>query len=360
MIRVGIVSLPQAPNYGAFLQAFALQTALLQLGCEVRFVKLDTRPGWPVRARRWIGSLRRGPLQDAAHRSCLRRAVARDLQAFVRPDAPMDLVIVGSDEVWSVCNPSFRPHPALHGRGLGLATVCAYAPTVGQTRPDELLAWPGAADGLRAMAALSARDAVTAQAVQVVTGRTATRVLDPTLLIDWESHVVKRSIADALLVYTYGLEPAQIEWVRAYARRRRLRIVVPGPMHPWADQALALDPFEFLGVLRSARAVVTNTFHGTLMAWRLGARLAVLRDGRKQKLKQVVRDLDLRHLECGSAQDLDRVLSTGSAWLTAADRTPPALPPAMAAARSDSWDYLRHCVALAGSTPWAEPIRSAA
>jgi hypothetical protein len=154
---------------------------------------------------------------------------------------------------------------------------------------------------------LCGRDVNTTTAVAQLTGREVPRVVDPTFLIDWAPFAKPTPVDNALVVYTYAFSPERIQQVRQLADRHGWRIVTPGLGHAWADVRLVCDPFEFIGLLRSAPAVLTDTFHGTVFSVLTGARFGVLGPVQKNKLRSLVDELDLADRVVDSTAEMEAV-----------------------------------------------------
>lgn len=305
----GIVTLHRSANFGAFLQAFALQAVLRTLGRRPCFIETHHEPRLGRRIKKEVLKFRQEGLLRYRHAALMRRAVAKYLETGGSPSARYEAVVIGSDEVWSVTNPNFAPAPAFFGIGLDSPRICSYAPSMGQSTAADLADDSRRIRGLESMQALAARDDATVEAVAKLTSRPVEKVLDPTLLISWDRHVIERRLPRTMLVYTYRFDDRIVARVRETARRLGLRVVAVGIAHRWADESITCSPFEFLGLIRSADAVVTDTFHGSIMSSLLGANFAIVEQGAKKKLSQLVRDLRLHERVVRDAEKLDEVLS---------------------------------------------------
>ncbi len=284
MMLTGIVTLHQSANFGAFLQAFALQQYLRGRGRDTAFIDVDYRPALPKRVVRRLRQLARNGWIGHRQAGLLDASVSEHLSTLRRGSTSLSQVFIGSDEVWSVANRSFRSCPEFFGLGLDAQRISAYAPSMGQSTAAQLAASADARAGLQRIDDLSGRDSRTVAAVAQLTGRNVTRVVDPTFLIDWEPHVRASERQKTLLVYSYALDDTTLASLKRYASQHGLKLVVTGLLHPWADEQVAASPFEFLGLLRSAAAVATDTFHGTIFSVLMGANFVVL--GRKQSNKR--------------------------------------------------------------------------
>jgi hypothetical protein len=302
---VGIVTLYSLYNYGSFLQAFALQRVLEDLGHYPELICLTHwRHGW-LRNRELLSSIRGLPFALRVRRAF--SGAMRRLNAGGNPARHYDAVVVGSDEVWNVVNRSFHHFPQFFGIGLNTPQVIAYGPSAGRSTREHLSRIPGATDGISAMRHVSVRDDNACHLVEQVTGTRPVKVLDPTLLVDWEQDEQAVGLDRYLLVYLHRLDRFRQQEIVAFARRRGLRVVVPCHYAPWADLNLPVGPFEFLDLARRADCVVTDRFHGILFSVVYGRPFAAL-GLEKLKVRAALADLHLTDRAVGVGQSIESVL----------------------------------------------------
>lgn len=191
-----------------------------------------------------------------------------------------DAIIVGSDEVFSIdvgCN------KMMYGYGLGDIPVIAYAPAFGRT-DEELLrnfnCYELVQDGLKHMYALSARDLHTQNMIDSMTDRKVPLVCDPVILYNCGKFytAVKPISKKYLLIYAYDrnmTDPKEIREIKSYAKRHKLITVSVGTYHKWCDRNIACNSVEWFSYFQSASCVVTDTFHGTVVAIKNHCNVAV-------------------------------------------------------------------------------------
>ena len=231
----------------------------------------------------------------------------------------VDAVIIGSDEVFSIdvgCN------KMMYGHGIKVPSI-AYAPSFGRSTTELLKEFGVYAlirDGLINMFMLSARDTHTQVMIKEMTGRDVPLVCDPALLYDGDSYCVpvKEIRKKYLLVYSYDrhmVEPDEIESIKTYARRHGLITVSCGTYHSWCDRNLVCNAEEWYSYFRKASYVLTDTFHGSVVAMKNHCNLAVyIRESiNSYKLRSLLSETDLeeRILPQISVENLERVFSIG-------------------------------------------------
>jgi hypothetical protein len=316
--RIGVLTFHRCINYGSYWQARCLVEGLRRRGLEA--VLLDHRSKRVDRAE-WRCALT--PHRPAPTRPADRAAYARKTRRFLRAftalplsspftleetDAvdPCDLVLVGSDEVWNLRHPWYGGSRLFYGVGLPAPRLAAYAASFGN-HP--------AADGLddefgsllRRFDAISVRDDNSRQLVSQSLGCEPELVLDPCLQFP---EVAARPAPAARLAVIYG--HSFPDWfkagVRAWAERKRLRLVSLGYHNGWADtQWPDAGPEDFAECIGGAAAVATTFFHGCVFAL-LHARpfVCAASDYRGNKVRSLVSMLGAeRHMVSEGASAAD-------------------------------------------------------
>ncbi len=269
---------------GAFLQAWFLWKSLEDLGIEARFVDPPWYPLMMTRLLNIIRSRRRGltfiasDLRSLAayfmshHRTLPKWSVLNN-----RFPADLDLLVIGSDEVWNVRNSYYGfMYPMMWAAGAECRVV-TYAPSMGGLRSHTDLpaeAWHAIARYDR----VSVRDVNTLQAASSGLGFAPAHVCDPTLLRqDGDPAHGLPTKQPYILVYTTGgIARERIADIRSYAKARKLRIVSTGPIQPWCDDSLShIHPLAAHALFQHASCVYAGTFHGMVLGRKFGTPLAV-------------------------------------------------------------------------------------
>ncbi len=283
MSKTAIATLHFYNNFGSVLQAFALRRILQELtGGEVEF--LPYRPDLPE-----YEYFQDTSLQQQYQKKCEKFHLFRRQCLGMRQEADdslhrewnlarrmenYDACVVGSDIVWgrefSGLDSVYFLQSAREG-----AKKIAYAASVlldkrGNTEDDVLFAacLPG-------FDAISVREISAMQSIQQFTDRKVEAVLDPTLLLDAadyeelveENEDMRRK--PYLLSYFLTHDPAVVNYTNLMARKLGLRVIhyfadYPGRVFPEDAGCFAFaGPGEFLGYIKNAVCIFTNSFHGT-------------------------------------------------------------------------------------------------
>jgi hypothetical protein len=283
-MKVAIITFHAAKNFGAALQAFATQSVLERMSHEPCFPHVRSQRQMVSKYRRKkYGAFqkffmavvskkldRRIALFDrfAADRFRLTKryesheALARDL-----PD--VDAYICGSDQIWNLEKGppgyfylDFVPDDKRR---------ISFAPSFGTTDiPEQYREDVGKL--LKSFDHLSVRERSAMSLVESLAGKRPEVVCDPVFLLEnsfWEG-VAKRPSFDRPYAVFYSLQstPDLSACVAHLAGKYKLPIVVlakGGSFVFWRRSILAIDsgPEEFLGWIRHAKLVITNSFHAT-------------------------------------------------------------------------------------------------
>jgi hypothetical protein len=270
--RVGTLTFHQADNHGAVLQAYALVAAIRELGHDPRVI--DYRP---LAARRIYNrfGLRSGiPVQTLVRRWKFRRFRQRYLpvtsRRYLTPEAlranppDVDCVICGSDQIWNVY--SYRSYdPAFFVDFVADPKVrkASYAACMGWA--DDFGPHSEEIRGLLdRFDRLSVRNIHTQQRVRELTGRTPVRVLDPTFLANFDE-ITPPSRETEPYIFVYCLQRSEVfdKSVALVSESMRLPVISIGMPFQNARTLYAAGPLQWLTLIRNAKFVITNSFHGT-------------------------------------------------------------------------------------------------
>ena len=298
---VGILTFHNATNYGAGLQAFALQTKLTELGHPADIV--DYRPAAieddfgiiiknqlrdacknPVAfVKFWISALLHLPWRVLRENKFLRfRQKNYSLSdetysdiSELRADAknlPYSYYFFGSDQIWNSAITK-GVDPVYFGAFCPNETVKAsYAASTGTKEPtvEEKAEIQKQLENLNAV---SVREAASAQWLSKITNRPISVCVDPTLLLTpetWIKHCKKTNVrGDYILVYVLEINPELSALVSSIAKEKNLPVLFFDIKNRYDCKAISkntADPFEFISYVKNAKYVITNSFHGTVFS----------------------------------------------------------------------------------------------
>lgn len=299
--KIGTLTFHMAHNFGAMLQAYALQRAISRLGgdCEIidyRFPYIDQWSGLRTYKElcKEVGFLK-APFRFL--RLCYRHfrrpcsPMRKKFDAFMRSmklsrttyfskeqlkSAKYDFIVTGSDQIW---NPDLTNGPAeeYFGRCFDLSRtrLISYAASNGKNclppeHADMMLHW------LRDYKALGIREKSFADNLHDNYGLQTLAVPDPVFLLSAEEWRDLANKADTrirepyLLLYAFQVDSSIYDLARQIASERNLKLV--SIQYKYDDslsdmiQLTDCGPLDFISLFSGADFVCTSSFHGNAFA----------------------------------------------------------------------------------------------
>lgn len=293
MIRIGLLTIFRAYNYGAVLQAFALYSMLKDLGADVWMVNYEPKK-LREHTKRGLYNPQKSLAGNVKHfvkyyLFGYERRKERTFRGFVRDKFKLtplcdsslnaivedfDSLVIGSDQVW---NPDYTGGKLDDGFLLRDVASCvkkySYASSAGSVVFNR-------ADGALLHCALSKFDAVSVredllrtQLIRFGVGNVKT-VVDPTMLVPSNFWVSCSAEYDSicpqspyLLVYSFDNNLECFKTAKEVADLLNLIIVSINFKFGGckvADVNISnASPLEFVALFKNCSYVVTNSFHGT-------------------------------------------------------------------------------------------------
>jgi len=311
-MKIGIITLPTALNYGAFLQAYALQMFLTGLGHETEFFNSRISFIDQVKYGRLVRKNPQGMIFNIKKYNNFRHSWDGLHISDKRSNTNFeyyDAVILGSDEIWNLTNKSFKHLPMFFGNGLNTKNLITYAPSCGNTTLQQIKNDPDAQKGLSIIKHFSARDENVAGIIEALTGKKATIVLDPTLLWDGFNQVEEYiDIKQYILIYTYGFDAVQVKRIKEFAKTKKLKIISVGFYYEWCDMNLPVTPLTFLTLVKNADYVITHSYHGVIFSIVYKKQFGVFTH-MKMKVESILRQLDLNDRILDENKDIEDIIS---------------------------------------------------
>lgn len=313
-MKVGIVTFVRCGNYGAELQAYALQYVLnhqLEVDAEVIDLKKDSAPQHDaikkaIKNRLAYYGILRGSLKilelivskyqakkkkgydavmselrkqrfESFFQECIKHSERHYHVSDLRGirDIPWDVLITGSDQVWNFRQTNYLDVYFLKfGKGLGAKTI-AYAPSFGfsEIPADRFDLYQ---DLLGNIDCLSVREANGIEMIKKCCHREAVQVLDPTLLLNREQWVENIGIPEIdsqknryVIIYTITGSKYIYRLAKSIAQQLHAQVVnIKGdyskdPSYRDIVQVKDAGPREFISLMNQAVYVITDSFHGT-------------------------------------------------------------------------------------------------
>lgn len=292
IMRVGVITFHNAHNYGASLQAYALQRALKELGTEPALIHYHPKvidilyqpvpeKGMKGTLKKIRMSLRKRPRARLVKYKKYRRFIEKNFtllgdyttyEELKSGGLLLDAYITGSDQVWNpVHTGGFDPAFTLDFVKSGAKKI-SYAASVGRALvPDQYR--EDFRSSLKTFTAISVREESIRNDIEVLSGQPVTVVLDPTLLLERKAYdaikVPARWKERYILVYMMEKNKKMVAFANKISKFTGFPIVqrkLPGIFQNEYDSFYTHDPGEFLGDIEGAEFVLTNSFHGTVFS----------------------------------------------------------------------------------------------
>ena len=346
--RVAVITFHHVLNYGAVLQSYALCRVLRDMGVEVRLINYRPETLWG-----WLRGFGRRPssiLWSLVRRYRYARfgrewlpltdRVWRTAEALRREPPEADAYICGSDQIWNCRILRGLDESYFLGFVPEGSRRVAYAGSFG-AMPVPAVHRDRAGELFRRFDRLSAREHFAVDEIASLCGREAVRVLDPSLLLSAADYatVAREPRKSGPYVAVYAME--RTEAFERFAERLSRLLGLPAvSVYGWREGSRTAGPREWLGWMRKAAFICTNSFHGTAFSLIHRKPFAVLRLKRapQNRLDDLLEPLGLAHRMVASPDEL----SVHSAVLNPIDYA--AVTPHLDAAVARSRAYLQEAV----------------
>ena len=325
-MRIGILTFHFAHNYGAVLQAYAMQRYIESLGHIPEFV--DYRPEHlqsmyrvfppvsdlkgirkimrllsqvltlPIRYFRYIGF--EYFISHYLHLSL------KGVSAETIADLNNDVYIVGSDQIWNPkITKGFDDVYFAYFKGKTGVKRIAYAASMGlfslSEKDQEYLS-----NRLASFSAISVREKGLKELLQPLVSVDIKSVLDPTFLLDreeWKKIAIIPKVSKRyILVYQVCKDRSVLRIARQIAHQINARIIEITAYPDWKFcfyKKQCVSPEKFLGYFQGAECVVTSSFHGAAFSIIFNKPFYIvdivsMRDGSNSRLQSLVSSLNLQ------------------------------------------------------------------
>lgn len=292
-MKIGILTFHRAHNYGAVLQAFALQEVLKEINCSVEII--DYRQPYIEKIYKSFNLQRilsKNPIKLGlkCHEEIFlikkRKQIAKIFSDFREiylqishssinkiNDFPIkyDVIIHGSDQIWNKKLTGGYDSIFLGGYNkLGDSKIIAYAASMElielNNYDNNILE-----KNLEKFSCISVRETAIVNLLQPLVRNKIVKVVDPTILADasiWDKILIKpRVTRKYVLVYQNGLNEKTHEIANDIAQQIGASVII---ISSWANKNDTnknyATPGEFVGLIKYAACIVTTSFHGTTLS----------------------------------------------------------------------------------------------
>lgn len=300
-MKIRTITCHDVYNYGASLQAYALQTYLEKEGHDVLIIDYipsylkNRRPFWYLnKSSTYYTRLKKNPIlrlaysinnyisyyKKAKRRECFDQFTRKYLKLTVRytniedlrKNPPIsDMYIVGSDQVWNSFMNNGKDDAFYLNFGDEKVKRCSYAASFGTSKINEKYK-EYTRNMISKLDLISVRESSGVEILKELGFNDVHHVLDPVFLLakqDWQSIIdgstVKIDRPYFVIYAIAGLSPEFQEFALKLKQKYNLAIVSIHGVHvKFADYNLsAAGPCEFLNLISKAEYVLSDSFHAT-------------------------------------------------------------------------------------------------
>ena len=264
-LKTGLITFQNANNYGAVLQAYALQTTLENLGHEVSVINYDSPK---MELKRYQSSLFASfiskylNLTDAYYKSS-------DIDT-----KDYDIMITGSDQVWNPIITEFDPTYFLNFVDSNTKKA-SYAASVG-INGDRLEEYREFFEtNIRGMDFISLREKSQKRFVESITDKNVSVNIDPTLLLEAGEYEkkfnVSRCVSDYIFMYSNNADAKILDFVNLLSVYTGMPVIavsrVKETLFVKDSRVFAqVRPEDWLEAIASSAIVITDSFHGLMFS----------------------------------------------------------------------------------------------
>lgn len=288
MTKVGHLTFHRAINYGAILQTYALQQALNNLKVENEVIDYrckkieDTYKLFESDIRspkKLIGSLKRRRyilIKSIKIKRFIKNNIKISKKKYTSEEelkytnSIYDRFVVGSDQVWNDVLTGFDSNYFLNFVKDNNKKI-SYAASFGFDKVPKKLE-SSYRNFLKSYKNISVRENTGLDIVNELINKKADIVCDPTMLIDkdsWEKISKNNNYDKYVFVYTMRESESIYNYALNLANAKGLKLILINSTYKKVEGFKKLNNCgieEFLGLIKNAEYVITNSFHGVVMS----------------------------------------------------------------------------------------------
>lgn len=285
-MKIGLLSFHCAHNYGAVLQAYALQEFLTSLGHDAEFI--DYRPYYLYSSysvnttnKSFLNRLIQSPLNSMRRlrndrfNNFIRNnlAISKEANTAQEITGDYEAYVLGSDQIWNqnITKGDLVFFGAFN-RSAG-SRLISYAASSEAPHEGATLDFSSEQKNLKEFSSISVREDQLREQIQPLVDVPVTTVLDPTLLADasiFEPIAENIESKDYLVIYQVKNDKSAMPVARAIRKMNSIGKIVKLTPHvskfDFLNSYSTSSPERFVGLFRGCNYVVTTSFHGVIFS----------------------------------------------------------------------------------------------
>lgn len=309
-MKIGIISMQEVINYGSFLQSYALMKLLDEENVSHISLYYNENKGSKKGKIDIIKHIKETLLGGKKYIDLkmsykkLKESIIPFQNLYFKYDKnDYDLIVVGSDEVFNFSQEAPWNNKIFFGGDIKYKRLCSFAASCGSTSLSDFTQEQieEYTNNFKKYYSLSVRDQGTLNLLNGFKRNDIQINLDPVLLYDFKNEIANndyRIDEEYIVVYSYNnrfSNENEINEIKKIAKEEQLKIIAVEGYQSWADEYLAINPFQLFNVFKNAKYIFTDTFHGTIIAAKLHKNFAVfIRESNKNKLGDLIERLCIK------------------------------------------------------------------
>lgn len=317
-MKACIVTVYNSENCGSYWQAVALKKYLELNGYDVSFLQRNMK-GSSHTTKAVLKKISYALLRGQARRAIeiikqyrLFDKAISDFEIVNECSEDFDVCVLGSDTIWNLeWNYFAKERETYWGSKSRARKTVSYAASLANTGIDIVSKYPEVIEYLNRLDAVGVRDAHSLSVLREFTNKDMSIVCDPTILFDknYYKSFCREAQDNSIFVYYFNKMPTDIEdYIRSFAKKRNLRIIVMGNSMKGDEQIYAFSPQQFIECFNKASYVVTNTFHGTIFSI-IFEKPALFNSEGKRKVSDLLTRFDLQYRDYVNIDNLEHAFT---------------------------------------------------
>ena len=339
--KIGVITYHSAYNFGSVLQAYATQESIEKIGYSVEIGNYRMKSHIKYYSMIHLNNGLKAFLKDLLHLPQIGKYITRKnrfeqfieelnlTKEFNEPeevdeaDGMFDIFVSGSDQIWNKHSNELEESEWKYMYPYLLCFTnkkkVSYASSIVNMKDEELTY---IVDKVKKFDKISFREKASCDRFKSLFGIESNEVLDPTLLLnseEWSSKIgtIPEKMINKKYILYYALEGVKktrkiMPKLQKMAKRKGCVLVVITPLSCFTYSkgvinAIDAGPKEFLGWIKGAELVITNSYHGTLFSVNLGTNFYTLqeKESTDNRIKGILLKLEL---EKRIISDVDSIL----------------------------------------------------
>lgn len=310
-MKVGILTFHDAHNYGAVLQAFALKKYIKKLGFDTRIINYHhyTIPdGYPREnnEERW-----------EKFNSFIQELIDYDKNVYTSEEEleklDIDFWICGSDQIWNPeitrgVNKGFFLNFNTQGKKISYATSMGISKLPKEYEEEFKKC-------INQLNEISVREEELKLYLERITDKPVKKVMDPTFLLEKEEYnefILENSYGEYILINELVPDIRLRQVAETLAKEKSVKVIEINDKpkeNYFCKQMSSASIDEYLTLFKNAKAIVTNSFHGTVFSIIFGKEFYTIKrqQNRNSRIESMLDIVNMNDRLIDSIEELQNV-----------------------------------------------------